>query len=61
MSFLSRLRTTCTGIAALAIMGGLSAHASERNYFRSVQGSWSGAGKIVAGKYKNTIFTCILT
>lgn len=36
------------------------ASASERAYFRGVQGSWSGAGKIVAGRYKDTRFTCRL-
>ncbi|MEE9375702.1 MAG: hypothetical protein V3V04_05150 [Rhizobiaceae bacterium] len=36
------------------------AAASERSYFKNVQGIWSGAGKIVAGPYKNTRFTCRL-
>ncbi len=34
------------------------AFAGEADYFRTVQGKWSGAGEIVAGKYKNTRFTC---
>ncbi|MFD0917532.1 hypothetical protein ACFQ14_14065 [Pseudahrensia aquimaris] len=37
------------------------AEASERAYFKSVQGNWSGSGEIVAGKYKNTRFTCKFT
>ena len=39
----------------------LPAAASERSYFRNVQGEWSGSGKIVAGKYKDTRFTCNFT
>ena len=53
---------------SLAVLGLLiagmmvsSAFASERVYFKSVQGQWSGSGKIVAGKYKNTRFTCNFT
>jgi hypothetical protein len=37
------------------------AFASERAYFDSVQGKWSGAGEIIAGKYKNTRFSCNFT
>jgi hypothetical protein len=34
--------------------------AAERDveFFRSVEGKWSGPGEIVAGKYKGTKFTC---
>ena len=35
--------------------------ASERIYFENVQGTWQGAGRIVAGPYKNTRFTCNLS
>ncbi len=35
-----------------------TAHASERTYFKSIQGKWSGPGSIVAGKYKGTRFSC---
>ena len=38
-----------------------SAQASERSYFNSVRGQWSGKGEIIAGKYKNTRFTCKFT
>lgn len=44
---------------ALSVQSG-SAFASEHRYFKNVQGKWSGAGRIVAGPYKNTRFTCSL-
>ena len=39
------------------------AAAAERDtqFFRSVEGKWSGPGEIVAGKYKGTRFTCNFT
>jgi len=30
----------------------------ERVFFQSLEGQWSGAGEIVAGKYKGTRFNC---
>ena len=46
-------------IAACALTLSLgAAQASERAYFKNVQGKWSGSGQIVAGPYKNTRFTC---
>lgn len=36
------------------------ATASDYSYFKSVEGRWAGAGKIVAGPYKDTRFTCNL-
>jgi hypothetical protein len=30
----------------------------ERRFFKSVEGEWTGAGEIVAGKYKGTKFVC---
>ncbi len=61
MSFLSP--TAKTLMCAAVIFTGASnfAVASERVYFKSVQGTWAGSGKIVAGKYKNTRFTCKLS
>ena len=35
------------------------AEASQR-YFKSIKGSWKGAGSVVAGKYKGTRFNCRL-
>jgi hypothetical protein len=45
---------------AIFVFGGLSLPllASERTYFKSIEGNWSGPGNIVAGKYKGTRFTC---
>ena len=61
MSFLSISRNLLVGCCLIGAGGYSVAHASERDYFSSVQGQWSGAGKIVAGKYKNTRFTCDFT
>jgi hypothetical protein len=38
----------------------VTAGATEREFYRGVQGKWSGQGEIVAGKFKNTRFTCNL-
>ena len=45
-----------SAFVAFASIG--TAVASEKVYFRNVEGQWSGAGNIVAGPYKNTRFTC---
>ena len=42
---------------AFLVLAG-SATASERNFYRSIQGKWTGPGEIVAGKYKGTKFIC---
>jgi len=34
------------------------ANASEKAFLKNIQGSWSGPGDIVAGKYKGTKFIC---
>lgn len=36
-----------------------TAQASERDFYVSAQGKWSGRGEIIAGKYKNTRFSCV--
>jgi len=71
MSSLSKLRqqklasplltklAVATVCACAASMG--QAGASEYRYFKTVEGQWSGAGRIVAGPYKNTRFTCNLS
>lgn len=33
---------------------------SDEAFFHSVEGSWSGSGNVVAGKYKGTKFSCKL-
>src|SRR3569832_1082739 len=30
----------------------------DKQFFHSVEGRWVGPGEIIAGKYKNTKFTC---
>lgn len=62
MSHLSKI-SRLAGAAFLAgsVFSAEPALSSERAYFQSVQGEWSGAGEIVAGKYKNTRFTCNFT
>lgn len=44
--------------AALAASFVTPSSAGERAYFDAIEGQWKGAGKIVAGKYKDTRFTC---
>ena len=46
-------------IAAVCSVGVASA-ANDKNFFGSVEGTWKGPGKIVAGKYKGTKFSCSL-
>lgn len=41
------------GIAAPAAAG-----ERDKQFFGSIEGSWAGAGEIVAGKYKGTKFNC---
>jgi hypothetical protein len=45
-------------VAALAALSCTSALASEAEFYRDIQGKWSGPGEIVAGKYKGTKFVC---
>jgi hypothetical protein len=58
-AILSRILPLATSVA---VMAGLAApaHGGERDrqFFRSIEGSWAGAGEIVAGKYKGTKFNC---
>lgn len=62
MSHLSKIsRFTGAALVAGTLVSTVPAMASERAYFESVQGEWSGSGEIVAGKYKNTRFTCNFT
>ena len=45
----------------MALCGPLaSAQASDRQFFQSIEGRWTGPGEIVAGKYKGTRFSCSL-
>ena len=42
------------------VLAGVPAAANDRAFFDSIQGTWSGPGQIVAGKYKGTRFSCSL-
>lgn len=35
------------------------AFAGEKEFFKNIEGKWTGPGEIVAGKYKGTKFTCV--
>lgn len=45
--------------ASLFAASAVAAAASEHDFYRNVQGQWSGPGEIVAGKYKGTKFNCL--
>jgi hypothetical protein len=47
--------------ASLAALPAAQASETEKKFFSSVEGKWSGPGEIVAGKYKGTKFTCNFT
>ncbi len=64
-AMLAKTALIAASVALFPIVAGTSlttgeAEASESRYFKAVQGRWSGAGRIVAGPYKNTRFTCNL-
>lgn len=46
-----------TFATSLAPLTGYAAD-SDVDFFRSIEGKWSGPGEVVAGKYKGTKFTC---
>jgi hypothetical protein len=48
----------CLAATVLASVPVVAAHASEVEFYRTIQGRWIGPGEIVAGKYKGTKFTC---
>jgi hypothetical protein len=49
--------------ASVAMVAGVAQPAAagerDRTFFQSIEGSWAGAGEIVAGKYKGTKFNCM--
>ena len=55
------MRRIITKLFAIALLLAVpaGAQASERDFYRDVQGKWSGNGEIVAGKYKGTRFNCV--
>ncbi len=56
-------RSTLVAACLFAFSSGSALAAPPRDdtaFFRSVQGSWAGAGEIIAGKYAGTKFNCRL-
>jgi hypothetical protein len=49
-------------VVSVAIAAGVvqpaAAGERDRQFFKSIEGTWAGAGEIVAGKYKGTKFNC---
>jgi hypothetical protein len=43
---------------AMGIVAPTAAGERDRVFFHSIEGTWAGAGEIVAGKYKGTKFNC---
>ena len=60
MSSLSHLSKSAFGAALIISAASVPSYSSDYAYFKGVEGQWSGAGRIVAGPYKNTRFTCNL-
>lgn len=57
-----RLFASCVAFATIASTS-LPAHADsirDAKFLKKIQGTWRGPGEIVAGKYKDTSFTCQL-
>lgn len=54
-------RIACLAASVAIVFGtAVPVAAAERDqqFFRSIEGTWAGAGEIVAGKYKGTKFNC---
>jgi hypothetical protein len=47
-------------VAATSIVSSSTGFAADRDskFFKSIEGSWTGPGEIIAGKYKGTKFNC---
>lgn len=50
----------CLTLPALLLAAPVLAADKDEEFFRSIEGQWSGPGEIVAGKYKGTKFVCNL-
>lgn len=58
MSLLSTAGRTGAALMMGTLLLASPSLGSERKYFETVEGEWSGSGRIAAGPYKNTRFTC---
>ena len=52
-----RTSFSCIMVVVAVLFSG-PAQATETQFFKNIQGEWSGPGEIVAGKYKGTKFVC---
>jgi hypothetical protein len=58
-AILSRIPAlAASAVIAAGLAGPAAAAERDRAFFQSIEGSWAGAGEIVAGKYKGTKFNC---
>lgn len=58
-AILSRIPAlAASAVIAAGLAGPAAAGERDRAFFQSIEGSWEGAGEIVAGKYKGTKFNC---
>ncbi len=48
------------GVVVASTLVPATAADADHQFFRTVEGEWTGPGEIVAGKYKGTRFTCTL-
>lgn len=62
LRFFSRLGVSLSTAAVTVslLASGALASGKDNAFFNGVEGSWTGPGEIVAGKYKGTKFTCNL-
>jgi hypothetical protein len=58
-AFLPKILPLAASVAmAMSVAAPASAGERDRQFFQSIEGTWAGAGEIVAGKYKGTKFNC---
>ena len=58
-AILPRILPLAVSVALTTAMAApVAAAERDRAFFQSIEGSWAGAGEIVAGKYKGTKFNC---
>lgn len=59
---MNRASRCMLSVAVAACLGASVAPAEsgerDRKFFRAIEGTWTGPGEIIAGKYKGTKFTC---
>lgn len=58
MKSASRLMLSSALLALGLAASGAAASEKDRAFFKTAEGSWTGPGEIIAGKYKGTKFNC---